>query len=188
MPALTGAFASAFTWKQDGTVSRAAYSSAKESAMQKISPCLWFDGRAEEAAKFYVSVFPDSRILGSTHYPEVAPRPAGSVLVVRFCLDGEEFTAINGGPQFTFSPAVSLVARCATQAEVDRLWSRLCDGGQEGQCGLTDRFGVSWQVVPDALMAMINSTDKAAAQRAFTEMMSMTKLDIARLQRAYDNA
>lgn len=189
MPVLTGVFAGAFAWNPDLPVSQAGHVSAGKARVRNVSPCLWFDGKAEAAANFYVSVFPNSRILGATPGLEDAPCPPGSVLAIRFCLDGEEFTAINGGPEFTFSPAVSFVARCATQAGVDRLWSRLCDGGQEGRCGwLTDRFGVSWQVVPDALMAMINSADKAAAQRAFTEMMSMKKLDIARLQRAYDNA
>jgi predicted 3-demethylubiquinone-9 3-methyltransferase (glyoxalase superfamily) len=191
LPALTSVFGSAFARSlppsRPGQFNPHFHLREERTRMQKVSPCLWFDCQAEEAANFYVSVFPNSRILGTTHSLEGAPRPAGSVLVMRFCLDGEEFSAINGGPQFTFSPAVSFVARCATQAEVDRLWERLCEGGQESQCGwLTDRYGVSWQIVPDVLMEMINSTDKAAAQRAFSALMTMKKLDIAALQRAYD--
>jgi predicted 3-demethylubiquinone-9 3-methyltransferase (glyoxalase superfamily) len=192
LPALTSVFGSAFARNlppsRPERFNPYCHSREERIRMQKVSPCLWFDSQAEEAAKFYVSVFPNSRILGTTHYLEGAPRPAGSVLVMRFCLDGEEFSAINGGPQFTFSPAISFVARCATQAEVDHLWERLCEGGQAGQCGwLTDRYGVSWQIVPDILMEMINGTDKAAAQRAFSALMTMRKLDIAALQRAYDN-
>ena len=155
--------------------------------MQTINACLWFDGQAEEAANFYVSVFKNSRILGTNYYAEGLPRPAGSVLTVRFVLDGEEFVALNGGPQFKFSPAVSFVANCETQEEVDLLWRKLSEGGEEGQCGwLTDRFGVSWQVVPTALMEMLNSTDTTATQRAMNALIKMRKLDIATLQRAYE--
>jgi predicted 3-demethylubiquinone-9 3-methyltransferase (glyoxalase superfamily) len=157
--------------------------------MQKIGPCLWFDGQAEEAASFYVSVFKNSRIIGTTHYLEGMPRPAGSVLTVRFILDGEEFVALNGGPQFKFSPAISFVANCDTQAQVDELWQKLSEGGLEGQCGwLTDKYGVSWQVVPKALMEMLSKSDRAASQRAISAMLKMKKLDIAVLQRAYENA
>jgi predicted 3-demethylubiquinone-9 3-methyltransferase (glyoxalase superfamily) len=157
--------------------------------VQKISPCLWFDGQAQEAAEFYVSVFKDSRITNTTHYLEGAPRTAGSVLMVQFILDGEEFMALNGGPEFTFSPAISFVANCDTQAEVDELWQKLTDGGEEGQCGwLTDRFGVSWQVVPKALQEVFSGKDAAASQRAFAAMLTMKKLNVEELRRAYEDA
>jgi predicted 3-demethylubiquinone-9 3-methyltransferase (glyoxalase superfamily) len=154
--------------------------------MQKIGPCLWFDTQAEEAAKFYVSVFRNSRIIETNYFLEGAPKPAGTVMTVRFSLDGEEFIALNGGPEFQFSPAVSFVANCVDQVEVDRLWAALSEGGQEVQCGwLTDKYGVSWQVVPTALYDMLNSPDKAAAQRAFSAMMGMITLDIAALRKAF---
>ena len=157
--------------------------------MQKIGPCLWFDGQAEEAARFYVSVFPNSRVLGITRYQEGMPRPAGSVLTVNFILDGEEFVALNGGPHFKFSPAISFIAHCQDQGEVDDLWRKLSDGGEEGQCGwVTDRYGVSWQVVPDPFLELLGSTDKAATQRALAAMMKMNKLDLAALLRAYEGA
>jgi len=157
--------------------------------MQSVSTCLWFDSQAEEAAKFYVSVFPNSAIVDTTYYLDDAQRPAGSVLTINFTLDGTEYMGLNGGPHFTFSPAISLVAYCDTQAEVDRLWRTLGEGGREDQCGwLTDKFGVSWQVVPRPSLALFNTTDRAASQRAFAAMMTMKKLDMAAIQRAYDNA
>lgn len=157
--------------------------------MRTISYCLWFDGRAEEAADFYVSIFRNSRIVGTSRYPEGSPGEPGSVMTVEFILDGDEFLALNGGPQYTFTPAISFVANCETQEEIDRLWARLTDGGQEVACGwLTDRFGVSWQIVPTALGEMLSSTDRDAAQRAFTAMLDMKKLDIAALRRAYEGA
>jgi predicted 3-demethylubiquinone-9 3-methyltransferase (glyoxalase superfamily) len=157
--------------------------------MQKVSTCLWFDNQAEEAAAFYVSLFPNSCIVDTKYYLEGSPRPAGSVLTVQFALDGGEYVALNGGPHFKFSPAISLVANCDTQEEVDTLWHKLSEGGQEGQCGwLTDKYGVSWQVVPRALLKLLNTADNAASQRAVSAMMKMTKLDIAALQRAYEDA
>jgi predicted 3-demethylubiquinone-9 3-methyltransferase (glyoxalase superfamily) len=157
--------------------------------MQNISTCLWFDNQAAEAAAFYVSLLPNSRIVDTKHYLEGSQRPAGSVLAVRFTLDGTEFMALNGGPHFTFSPAMSIVAYCDTQAEVDSLWRRLCEGGQESQCGwLTDRYGVSWQIVPRAMLEMLDTPDVAASQRAFAAMMTMKKIDIAVARRAYDGA
>jgi predicted 3-demethylubiquinone-9 3-methyltransferase (glyoxalase superfamily) len=154
--------------------------------MQSLSTCLWFNDQAEQAVALYVSLFPNSGIVRATYYLEGAPAPAGSVLTIQFTLDGTEFLALNGGPAFTFSPAMSMVAYCDTQEEVDRLWTRLAEGGQHGQCGwLTDRFGVSWQVVPRQLLALLNTPDRAASQRAFRAMMAMTKLDIAALERAY---
>jgi predicted 3-demethylubiquinone-9 3-methyltransferase (glyoxalase superfamily) len=161
----------------------------EEPRMQKISTCLWFDHQAEEAATFYVSLFPNSRVVEVNHYLKGAPRPAGSVMTAQFTLDGTEYVALNGGPNFKFSPAISLVAHCDTQEEVDTLWRKLSEGGQAGQCGwLTDRYGVSWQVVPRALLRLLNAADKAASQRAFSAMMKMTKLDIAALHRAYGDA
>ena len=155
--------------------------------MQPIYTCLWFDDQALEAASFYVSVFPNSRILDIKYYLEGAPQPAGSVLTVLFELNGVAHLALNGGPIFQFSPAISLVADCNTQQEIDDLWRRLSEGGKEGQCGwLTDRFGVSWQIVPGALHALIDGADAAASQRAFSALMKMTKLDIAALRRAYE--
>jgi predicted 3-demethylubiquinone-9 3-methyltransferase (glyoxalase superfamily) len=154
--------------------------------MQNVSTCLWFDSQAAEAADFYVSLFPNSRILETNYYLEGAPRPAGSVLTVRFTLNGTEYLALNGGPVFKFSPAISLMAYCNTQEEIDTLWRKLCDGGQEVECGwLTDRYGVSWQIVPRAMIEMLNTPDKAASQRAFAAMLKMKKLDIAALQRAF---
>jgi predicted 3-demethylubiquinone-9 3-methyltransferase (glyoxalase superfamily) len=157
--------------------------------MARTSTCLWFDNQAEQAVAFYVSLFPNSQVLHTTYYLDGTPSPAGSVLTVQFTLDGTEYLALNGGPAFTFSPAVSMVAYCDTQDEVDRLWSALAEGGRHGQCGwLTDRFGVSWQVVPRQLLALLNTPDRAASQRAFDAMRTMTKLDIAALQRAFTGA
>jgi predicted 3-demethylubiquinone-9 3-methyltransferase (glyoxalase superfamily) len=157
--------------------------------MQSVSTCLWFNDQAEQAVAFYTSLFPNSRIVHTTYYLEGTPRPAGAVLTIQFTLDGTEYLALNGGPAFTFSPAVSMVAYCDTQEEVDRLWAGLSDGGQEGQCGwVTDRYGVSWQIVPRQLLALLNTPDKAASQRAFASMMTMKKLDVAALQRAYAGA
>ncbi|HEY8100219.1 MAG TPA: VOC family protein [Burkholderiaceae bacterium] len=157
--------------------------------MQNIYPCLWFDDQAEEAANFYVSIFKNAKILDTTHYLEGAPKPAGSVMTVEFILDGQQFLALNGGPQFKFSPAISMVAKCETQADIDYLWEKLLVGGQEVQCGwLTDKFGVSWQVVPNAIPKLFSGNDEAAKQRAFAAMMKMKKLDIAMLEHAYKNS
>jgi predicted 3-demethylubiquinone-9 3-methyltransferase (glyoxalase superfamily) len=150
-------------------------------ARQKISPCLWFDGKAEEAARFYVSVFPDSEILG------VTPGPTGAALVVRFRLAGIEFLALNGGPQFTFNEAISLSIDCRFQAEVDELWEKLSAGGSEGRCGwLKDRYGLSWQVVPAALSKLLADPDRARSARVMEALMRMTRLDIRALEAAAD--
>ncbi|MDR3455231.1 MAG: VOC family protein [Rhodoferax sp.] len=155
--------------------------------MQKINPCLWFNGHAEEAANFYVSVFKNSRILGLNHYGEGMPLPAGTVLTVRFELDGQAFVALNGTPDFPFSPAISLVVNCASQSEVDDYWQKLSAHKEREQCGwLMDQYGVSWQIVPVALQQMLSSEDPASSQRVMTALMAMKKLDIAALQRAYD--
>ena len=154
---------------------------------QKITPNLWFDTEAEEAAEFYISVFPNSRIVGRTHYPEDAPREAGMVMTVDFELDGQRFVGINGGPQFTFDEAVSLAITCETQDEVDYYWERLSEGGEEGPCGwLKDRYGLSWQVVPTGMEELFADRDPERAQRAMQAMLEMRKLDIAALRRAAD--
>ena len=157
--------------------------------MDKITPCLWFDTQGEEAANFYVSVFKNSRILEVARYGEAGPRPAGTVMIVTFELDGRTFTALNGGPEFTFTEAVSFQVSCETQEEVDELWDRLSEGGEEGPCGwLKDRYGVSWQVVPDPLIELLRDPDPGRSQRAMKAMLQMKKIDIAAVQRAADQA
>jgi predicted 3-demethylubiquinone-9 3-methyltransferase (glyoxalase superfamily) len=159
--------------------------------MQKISPCLWFDAQAEEAARVYVSIFPDAGIESVTRYGkegfEIHGRPEGSVMTVDFRLAGQLFTALNGGPHFTFSEAISFQVACQTQAEVDHFWSKLSEGGEEGPCGwLKDRFGLSWQIVPSVLPKMLEDPDVAKRERVTKAFMAMKKLDIATLQRAYE--
>jgi predicted 3-demethylubiquinone-9 3-methyltransferase (glyoxalase superfamily) len=153
----------------------------------RISPNLWFDTQSEEAAEFYVSVFPNSRITNVSSYGENTPGKAGTVMTVQFVLDGLDFTAINGGPLFTFSEAVSFHIACADQREVDHYWDRLGDGGEEGSCGwLKDRYGLSWQVVPAALGTLLGDPDAGRAQRAMQAMLGMRKLDVAALEAAAD--
>jgi predicted 3-demethylubiquinone-9 3-methyltransferase (glyoxalase superfamily) len=148
-----------------------------------VTPCLWFDGQAEEAAELYTSLVPDSRIVHVARYGEAGPGDPGSTMLVTFELGGRRFTALNGGPEFKFTPAISLEIECADQAEVDRYWSRLTDGGEESQCGwLTDRFGVSWQIVPLRLKELLS--DEAVAQPVIRAMLTMKKLDIAALEAA----
>ncbi len=153
----------------------------------KITPFLWFDTEAEEAAQFYVSVFENSRIVNVTHYGEAGPREAGMAMVVEFELAGQRFHALNGGPQFTFDEAISFVISCESQNEVDQLWERLTDGGEESQCGwLKDRFGVSWQVVPAGLSELIGDPDPERARRATEAMLGMRKLDLEAMRAAAD--
>jgi predicted 3-demethylubiquinone-9 3-methyltransferase (glyoxalase superfamily) len=155
--------------------------------MRKIAPCLWFDNEAEEAARFYVSVFKNSRITAVSHYGEGMPLPKGTVLEVSFQLNGEDFLALNGGPLFTFSPAISFVVNCDTQEEIDDLWTKLSADEQSEQCGwLKDKYGLSWQIVPSVLPEMMDSKEPAKRDRVFAELMKMKKLDITALQRAYD--
>lgn len=157
--------------------------------MDKISPCLWFDGKAEEAARFYTSLFPNSRIESIDRAPGETPSgPADMVLTVYFTLGGNSYIALNGGPDFQFNEAISLSIDCEDQAEVDKYWDALiADGGEPSVCGwLKDRYGVSWQVVPKVLPEMMRSPDRAAAARALEAMLNMVKLDVAELQRAYD--
>jgi predicted 3-demethylubiquinone-9 3-methyltransferase (glyoxalase superfamily) len=155
----------------------------------KITPCLWFDTLAEEAAGYYVSVFKNSRIVNVTHYGEAGPREAGLVLTVEFELDGERFTALNGGPDFTFDEAISFQVDCADQAEVDYFWDRLSEDGEEGPCGwVKDKFGVSWQVIPRIMPELLTDPDPARAQRAMAAMLQMGKLDVQALRDAADGA
>ena len=155
--------------------------------MTRITPCLWFDTEGEEAATFYVSLFKNSRITEVSRYGEAGPRPAGSVMVVSFELDGQPFTALNGGPEFTFSEAISFQIDCQSQEEVDYYWDGLTAGGEEGPCGwLKDRYGVSWQVVPSALITLLQDPDPGRSQRAMAAMMTMKKIDIAALHAAAD--
>jgi len=164
-------------------------------SVQKITPCLWFDNQAEEAAKFYVSLFENSAMGAVTRYGkegfEVHGRPEGSVLTVSFRLEGQEFTALNGGPHFKFSEAISFVVRCETQTEVDRYWDKLGDGGDQRaqQCGwLKDKYGVSWQIVPAALFEMMSGTDRIKSERVMRAVLQMKKLDVAALRRANEES
>lgn len=155
--------------------------------MQKIMPFLWFDGKAEEAMNFYVSIFKNSKVVKVTRCGDAGPGPKGSVMSATFQLEGQDFFALNGGPQSTFTPAISLFVNCETQAEVDELWQKLSDGGKEERCGwLKDRFGLSWQIIPSALGKLMNDPDRQKANRVMMAMLQMVKIDIAGLQRAYD--
>jgi len=155
--------------------------------MQKITPFLWFDQHAEEAARLYTSIFKNSRILGVSHYGDAGPGPKGTAMVVTFELEGQKFMALNGGPQFRFTEAVSFLVNCETQAEIDELWEKLSEGGGTSRCGwLRDKFGTSWQIVPTALGAMLQDTDPEKSQRVMNAMLQMDKIDIQGLRRAYD--
>ena len=153
--------------------------------MQRLRPCLWFDTEAEEAAELYTSIFPNSRIVDVARYGSAGPRPEGMVMTVAFELDGQPILALNGGPDFTFTEAVSFEVECADQAEVDRYWDKLTDGGEEGPCGwLKDRYGLSWQIVPKALTELIADPDREKSQRVMKAMLEMKKIDVAALERA----
>lgn len=155
--------------------------------MQKITPFLWFDGNAEEAMDFYVGTFTNSKVVSVSRHGEGGPAPAGSMFTGTFVLEGQEFQAINGGPMFTFSPAISLFVNCEAQDEVDALWDRLSEGGETQQCGwLKDRFGLSWQIIPTALGEMLQDKDPERSGRVMQAMLQMTKIDIAGLRRAYE--
>ncbi|MDC7337821.1 VOC family protein [Streptomyces lydicus] len=158
--------------------------------MPKITPNLWFDTQGKEAAEFYCSVFPNSRITAVTHYTDAGPGQAGSVLTVEFELDGQGYLALNGGPQFTFSEAVSLLIECADQEEIDYYWSKLTEGGgEEGPCGwLKDKYGLSWQVAPGGMAELLNDPDRDRAARAMKAIFGMKKIDIAALMAAADAA
>ncbi len=153
--------------------------------MQKITPCLWFDTEGEDAARFYTSVFPNSRVVDVTRYGSAGPRPEGTVMTVSFELDGQRFVALNGGPEFTFDEAISFQVSCETQEEVDAFWSKLTEDGEEGPCGwLKDRFGVSWQIVPTALTDLLADPDREKSQRVMQAMLQMKKIEIDVLERA----
>ncbi|MDQ3641010.1 MAG: VOC family protein [Actinomycetota bacterium] len=155
----------------------------------KITPCLWFDAEGEEAATFYTGIFANSRILQVTRYGSAGPRPEGMVMTVSFELDGQEFIALNGGPQFTFDEAISFQVNCESQDEVNELWTKLSDGGEEGPCGwLKDKYGLSWQIVPTGLGELLGDPDPERSQRAMKAMLGMSKIDLAELQRAADQA
>jgi len=157
--------------------------------MQKISPFLWFDDQAEEAANFYVSLFDDAAVTNVARYPEGSPGPAGQVMTVDFRLAGQEFTALNGGPEFTFTEAISFFVHCKDQEEVDRFWTQLTEGGEESQCGwLKDRFGLSWQIVPDRLGELLGDPDPARSQAAMQAMLQMSKIEIKVLEDAANAA
>lgn len=153
--------------------------------MQKITPYLWFDTEAEEAANFYTTIFNNSRIVDVSRYGQAGPRPDGMVMTVSFTLDGQEFVALNGGPDHTFNEAISFLVNCETQDEVDRFWNSLGEGGEEVACGwLKDRYGVSWQIIPAALGELLGDPNPEKSQRAMKAMLGMTKIDIAALKRA----
>jgi predicted 3-demethylubiquinone-9 3-methyltransferase (glyoxalase superfamily) len=155
--------------------------------MQKITPFLWFDSNAEEAMNFYVSVFRNSKVVNVSRYGEAGPGPKGTVMVGTFQIEGQEFLVLNGGPLYTFTPAISFLVNCETQEEVDDLWAKLSVGGQTQQCGwLQDKFGLSWQIIPTILGKLMADPDTAKAKRVMEVMLQMVKIDIAALQRAYD--
>jgi predicted 3-demethylubiquinone-9 3-methyltransferase (glyoxalase superfamily) len=155
--------------------------------MQKITPMLWFDNEAEEAARFYTSIFKNSKILSISRYGEAGPMPAGTVMTVSFELEGQEFTALNGGPEFKFTEAISFVVNCRTQEEVDEYWEKLTEGGEEVECGwLKDKYGLSWQITPIVLMEMLQDKDAERAQRVMRAMLQMKKIDVRALRQAYE--
>ena len=155
--------------------------------MQKLTPFLWFNDQAEEAAKYYVSIFDNSKFIGVTRYGDTGPGPAGSVMTASFVLRGQEFTALNGGPQFSFTPAISFVVYCEDQAEIDRYWEKLSEGGRKVECGwLTDKYGLSWQIVPTLVMKLLAEGDDAKTERVMKKIMQMQKLEIAPLKEAYE--
>jgi len=155
--------------------------------MQKITPFLWFDNNAEEAMNFYTSAFKDSKIVSITRYGDAGPGPKGTVMTGIFQIEGQQFYVLNGGPQVKFTPAISLFVNCESQKEIDELWEKLSEGGKKDQCGwLTDKFGLSWQVVPSVLGKLLHSSDPVRSNRVMKAMLQMNKLDIQRLQQAYD--
>ena len=157
--------------------------------MQKITPFLWFDHQAEEAMNFYVSIFKNSKVLNVVRYGEAGPGPGGSVMSATFQLEGQEFMALNGGPHHKFTEAISFYVDCKTQEEVDELWAKLSQSGEEGPCGwLKDKYGLSWQIIPTALGQMLNDSDPAKSQSVMKAMLQMSKIDIKALQQAYDQA
>jgi predicted 3-demethylubiquinone-9 3-methyltransferase (glyoxalase superfamily) len=157
--------------------------------MQKITPFLWFDGKAEEAVNFYVSTFKNSKVGSITRYGDAGPGPKGTVMIATFQLEGQDFIALNGGPQYSFTPAISLFVDCKTQEEVDDLWNKLSEGGKTDRCGwLRDKYGLSWQIVPSTLRELMADKDPEKSKRVMKAMLQMTKIDIQGLKQAYDQA
>ena len=157
--------------------------------MQKITPFLWFDGKAEEAVNFYVSIFKNSKVGSITRYGDAGPGPKGTVMIATFQLEGQDFVALNGGPQYSFTPAISLFVDCKTQEEVDDLWNKLSQGGKTDRCGwLRDKYGLSWQIVPSTLRELLADKDPEKSKRVMKAMLQMTKIDIQGLKQAYDQA
>ncbi|MBN8620977.1 MAG: VOC family protein [Anaerolineae bacterium] len=157
--------------------------------MQKITPFLWFNDNAEDAINFYTSIFKNSRVINLSRYGEGAPVPSGTLMSGTFQIEGQEFMVLNGGPHFKFNEAISLFVDCESQAEVDELWGKLTEGGEEGNCGwLKDKFGVSWQIIPRALGELLNAPDPAQAQRVMQAMLQMKKIEVEKLQQAYDGS
>jgi len=157
--------------------------------MQKITPFLWFNDNAEDAINFYTSIFKNSRVISLSRYGEGAPVPSGTLMSGTFQIEGQEFMVLNGGPHFKFNEAISLFVDCESQAEVDELWGKLTEGGEEGNCGwLKDKFGVSWQIIPRALGQLLNAPDPAQAQRVMQAMLQMKKIEVEKLQQAYDGS
>ena len=155
--------------------------------MQKITPFLWFDGKAEEAVNFYVCIFKNSRVGTITRYGDAGPGPKGTVMIATFQLEGQDFIALNGGPQYTFTPAISLFVDCKTQEEVDDLWNKLSEGGKTDRCGwLTDKYGLSWQIIPSTLRELMGDKDPEKSNRVMKAMLQMTKIDIQGLKQAHD--
>jgi predicted 3-demethylubiquinone-9 3-methyltransferase (glyoxalase superfamily) len=160
-----------------------------ERRVQKIVPFLWFDGQAEEAMNFYVSIFKNSKVVSVTRYGKAGPGPEGTVMSATFQLEGQDFYALNGGPMYTFSPAISLFVNCETQQKVDKLWEKLSEGGEKQPCGwLRDQYGISWQIIPTILGKLLSDKDAAKSQRVMQAMLQMKKIDIARLKQAADQA
>ncbi len=163
------------------------YKAKEENQMQKITPFLWFDSKAEEAMNFYLSIFKNSKVGRVTRYGEGGPGPKGTVMSATFQLEGQEFMALNGGPQFTFTPAISFFVNCETQQEVDELWEKLSESGRKERCGwLKDKYGLSWQIIPSALGKMLGDKDPEKSKRVMQAMLQMDKIDIKRLQEAYE--
>ena len=159
----------------------------EENDMQKITPFLWFDGKAEEAMNFYISIFKNSKVGKVTRYGDAGPGPKGTVMSATFQLEGQEFMALNGGPQFTFTPAISFFVNCEAQQEVDALWEKLSEGGKKERCGwLKDKYGLSWQIIPSTLGKMLGDKDPEKSKRVMQAMLQMDKIDIKRLQEAYE--
>jgi predicted 3-demethylubiquinone-9 3-methyltransferase (glyoxalase superfamily) len=157
--------------------------------MHKITPFLWFDGKAEEAMNFYVSIFKNSKVGSVNRYGDAGPGPKGSVMSATFTIEGQEFMALNGGPMFQFTPAISFFVNCETQDEVDQLWDKLSAGGEKNRCGwLRDKFGVSWQIIPTVLGKLLGDKDRARANRVMQAMLQMDKIDIAKLKQAYEQS